>query len=829
MKKHFLALCALVAVAFVAVVSCNKVEPYDDTELKEQISALDQRLQAVEALNQTVADLQAKVDGIYTLQFKVTDANEIQYSLDGGKTWVDTGVVLPVMPEIPEIPEPEECLVASVEDNGDYITFTLSDGSTFDVEKVEVVKFEIVSGKQFFASLETKEIPVVAKGLETAMVAKTPKGWSATYAKGALTVTAPNEEDAEYEEIGWDYVCVNMEFSGSVELWAVGDDNKVYVGSVGVGLGEAATTIAVGDDNNTVTFSFANKSWETTATYYGAAFKEDFDPQTIVDKVLANDLDGILSNEDPETYDFVYEVETTIEALAGRVPVAGEEVIVWALETVYDSNYELAMTKDDFIRVYVAPVDVEFSATPSFCDAALDIKVIGANSFFGLALNADYYDPEYFNIQEYIAPMWGMGAGYTYNTDTYVGNYSEFGQDPIYEMVNTVSQNTKYYVVIVPLKAGKDKTEYTNDDCFFFDFTSSAIVEGGSSTVTFGEPEIGFDNIEVTATTTGLITFHTALTEDDIFENGLDTDAAIIEYLLDPANYYVNITKEAEFEAYQSGNPGEEITFVAIPVDADGKHGTLAKLETAFKEISYSQTITLAIDEDNTVVGVDYIDLKLNITGTPSRYVVYTPYWATETPEEYELNMIGAEEGSYGYSFYAAEDVVDGVLRVGGLTTGEETQILVMAFDADDLPTPVVDYIGTPTLAADAVVAKDAEGWAAVTYGIYGDEDCTTTEIESGYYHDVYVQVSKMENAEKVYIVKQYASSVEGLTAAETVGKLLAASNKAVVEADDWDENGKFVKNFMVDSSSRVFVFWADANGKYYEPVVAYDPTATAE
>lgn len=829
MKKFFSLLCALAAVSFVATVSCSKFEPYDDSEIKEQISALDKRLQAVEALNKTVADLQSQIDGIHTLQFQVSADNEIQYSFDGGQTWTSTGVYLPVMPEIPEIPEPTVCLVSSVVDNGDYITFTLSDGTTFDVEKVEVVKFEILSGKQFFSSLETKSIPVVEKGMGTAMVAKAPKGWTASYSNGSLSVTAPNEEDAVWEEINWEMVCTNIDFSGNIEIWAVGEDNKMYVGSVGVALGECGTDIEVGSDYNTVKFSFADRSWETTPTYYGAAFKDEFDPQTIVNKILAYDTAGILSNEDPETYDFHYEIETTIEALAGRKPVAGEEVIVWALETTYDANYNLNMTKDDFIRVFVSPIEVQFNATPSFCDAALDIKVIGTDSFYGLALEGAYFDPEWFSIQDYISPMWGMATGYTYKSNTYTGSYSSFGQDPAYGMYNNAYQNSKYYVVIVPLTAGKALTEYTNDDCYIYDFTTTAITSGGSSSVTFGEASASFDYIEVAATTNGTLTYYTGLSDDDIALYGLDNDEAIAAYLLDPANYMVSITKESAFTAYQYGNPGENVTFVALPIDADGKYGSLAKLATAFKSIAYSSTVTLSIDQDATVAGVDYVDLKLNITGTPAKYVVYTPYWVSDNPKEYELSMGSASEGDYGYQFFTADDVKDGVLRVGGLTTGKETQILIIAVDEEGLYTPVEEYIGIPSLSPDAVVAKDAANWSAIDYAVYGDEACTTTEIVSRYFTDIYIQLTQAEKASTVYLVKQYISNVEGLDAAGTITNLLGAANKTAISVSDWNEEGKYVKYYSTTEEENVYLFWCDAEGNFYEPVIIKYETVPAE
>ncbi|MBE6227472.1 MAG: hypothetical protein E7120_01175, partial [Bacteroidales bacterium] len=98
MKRHFMkglmALCAGVmtlAAASSLFVSCDK---YDDSELREQISALDKRVQNLETLKSQLEALTQRVDALYTLKFQVGDNNELQYSFDGGKTWISTGVVL---------------------------------------------------------------------------------------------------------------------------------------------------------------------------------------------------------------------------------------------------------------------------------------------------------------------------------------------------------------------------------------------------------------------------------------------------------------------------------------------------------------------------------------------------------------------------------------------------------------------------------------------------------------------------------------------------------------------------------------------------------------
>ena len=154
--KSLMALCAGVMTLCATsslFVSCDK---YDDTELREQINDLDNRLDAVEALKGQLADLVAKVDGLYTLKFQVSDTNELQYSFDGGKTWIGTGIVLVdecdhECPPCQYVPCEHECPEVSLVDNGDTVTIKVGDAE-FTIEKPQEIVFEIRAGKVYFES-----------------------------------------------------------------------------------------------------------------------------------------------------------------------------------------------------------------------------------------------------------------------------------------------------------------------------------------------------------------------------------------------------------------------------------------------------------------------------------------------------------------------------------------------------------------------------------------------------------------------------------------------------------------------------------------------------
>ena len=161
-------------------VSCDK---YDDSELREQINALDKRVQNLESVLKQLEELTARVDALYTLKFQVTTSNELQYSFDGGNTWISTGIVLATQcehecPPCQYVPCEHECPEVSLVDNGDSVTIKVGDAE-FTIEKPEQIVFEIRAGKVYFESEGTMQVAIKSSGIEDITVMSAPKGWYA--------------------------------------------------------------------------------------------------------------------------------------------------------------------------------------------------------------------------------------------------------------------------------------------------------------------------------------------------------------------------------------------------------------------------------------------------------------------------------------------------------------------------------------------------------------------------------------------------------------------------------------------------------------------------
>ena len=116
-------------------------------------------------------------------KMQVAESGELQISIDGGSTWVNTGVS-----------DTDICVFSKVEqdiENG-VVIFTLADGEiTFTVPMTTELTCEFLSGKTYFAYGDTKKLSVIAGGFYNYEISA-PFGWTAVLSGNTVEVTAPD-------------------------------------------------------------------------------------------------------------------------------------------------------------------------------------------------------------------------------------------------------------------------------------------------------------------------------------------------------------------------------------------------------------------------------------------------------------------------------------------------------------------------------------------------------------------------------------------------------------------------------------------------------------
>ncbi len=143
---------------------------------------------------------QAGQDGI-TPQIRINETTkEWEISLDGGTTWVSTGVVA-------QGSDSQTGSAGIQVDNThpDYVIIVLEDGTQLCLSRYDasapVFLIEGVDGVQSFDYQQERSYSVVAENIWEYSIAK-PDGWRVSYADGTLVVTAPDAENTYAEQEG---------------------------------------------------------------------------------------------------------------------------------------------------------------------------------------------------------------------------------------------------------------------------------------------------------------------------------------------------------------------------------------------------------------------------------------------------------------------------------------------------------------------------------------------------------------------------------------------------------------------------------------------------
>ena len=754
MKRHFMkglmALCAGVmtlAAASSLFVSCDK---YDDSELREQISALDKRVQNLESLKTQLEALTQRVDALYTLKFQVGDNNELQYSFDGGKTWISTGVVLAEQcdhecPPCQYVPCDHECPEVSLVDNGDSVTIKVGDAE-FTIQKPEQIVFEIRAGKVYFESEGTQVVAIKSSGIEDITVMAAPKGWWAEInSEGKLEITAPDYESTQgtlnYDT--WEEIPGENAASGYVKVHACGAEGKCMVGKLSVEVSKRPLVVKAYGGNAYFTVA-GTASWPPTF-YYGVSTRESYEAD--VTPLLKGLTEGDYVGDDYDNnWGEEFEVVKPIADLLGEEPQQGVEYVVWAVA----ENYSLPKyTLDEMVYAYYSPLAVnitEVEAEKSAYNVTVNVEVAGAEGYVAVAMPATYCSTEediaYQKEQMAMAMNEGQYYGQLY-TENYTGSALDIAAETTYSMTGNYSPDSEVHVFILPLD-GRAKEDYTAEDVVSASFTTAPLTSGGSINLTakqvteymgkvysyeiwdYVDQLITLDpytelGVEVTpsATADWVAFYYQFLTPEQWADYGAYTED-VVDLLLE--GYGMTPTEIKSWPQYlvEDVNPATTVHFVGFIVDKDGKYGELAHVELTSAELKKADFEWTEPYTTNLIDGVLKNTQTLQFTpkfeggAEPAsyKYVLAQTQYYNQYEGKDDAQM--AEELFFSTSSsvktISAEELANGVLYVEDHTYGYPYYFAIVPIDAEGKPgasAAILEY--DCVFSMDAVVTEGAE------------------------------------------------------------------------------------------------------------------------
>lgn len=813
------------------------------TELESQMAEQIEALQGLAGGTTVVSCTLDEDTGIYTVVFSdgkvievanagegssiigVTEQDGKYYWTIGGELMTDAGEPVPVSvtPGIRVNPETNmwevspdgetwlsteitategASIFAKVEDDEDFVYFTLADGSSLKVAKEKDFICEPLSGKQYFNAGETKTLKLNLSNVEKTTVTK-PEGWKASVSGDVLSITAP-AADNQYAEL-----------EGKVTVLAVSASKEFTMSDVLVEVGNLPHTITIDAAQNvTITieadFSADYENGWTGAYYAGVSKLSEFSPEAIVESLNANDRKQ--AHYEP--------LSTTIAELLGSEP-ENTSYVVWCID-----KYEYGLDPNDMIFETLVNVEVNFEVSDlTFEDAHIEVSVKGADSYYATVISKAEY-----NIQTVLENL-AFGDAYEVLSGNYSGLLSEYGMvsDWMGDMPNEINPGTTYVALAVPVLTGV--SEYTEEDVYVQEIEIPAIAFGGNMTAAVGEVTADYTSVEaeISASEGTYKVFANYISEENLGQYA--DDDAILAFLTSASGIE---SADLPYTYSKTGlTSGAKGYIMAVAVDRAGKAGAITRQAANTDELVFSD-VALTLDVAETGI----MDATISVSGegiVSYRYFNLTPAQSSMYPYggpsgvdlEGIENMLAINE-YYAIKKAEAADITAG-LELTDLTPNTTYHLYIVGVDASGNPTRMAEtdyYVG---IASDKFVAKDSERWTAMAseapkisnIRINDVEVSQMTALPDDYALPVKYTVEAGTQCARYWVAVYNSSMIEGSFNDEITANIISNYRtrelSATGEIDHTTVEGSSTTYPYNKGYSYIYLIWQDAEGYIYE------------
>lgn len=598
-------------------------------------------------------------DTIYTPsvpQFRVAENGETEISIDGGITWVSTGLSAAAI---------SGSIFSDVVLNEDgTVTFYLTNGGDFTVVKAELIEFDQTRGQVYVKNGEVKEIGFsINDAVVDINVMNQPMGWKATVEE----VVADEPEAEVLAAGGKDYV---LKVTGpKAELVKSGVAEKEGVVSIHFNTAAGACKVLKLEVNlaeitvemdktghmfitNTVVDSYLYEDWwgnselvQEFNNYYIAVMNLDDYTEDLASIYNANwgefnvpcaggwvnNFYSNVNDRNPYVYyeegvceKFVFDVtvEELINALDyyGNLSYEGNSFMVLVIPT--DPTNGGTLILDQAIATPFKQLAMNIEAVESECyNVYFDVTLRGGVAYNVLPMSlADveeyltygYESAEayfYEMMMSYLAqPNWST-FGFRINTDVNeekIGIMDLISYTLDYEPYFEITPGTDYILAYFAEEEGKAVEEYTAEDLKYTYFSTADLVKAETPaeyTIEYGEDHSYTRiSVDITVPENTVASYSRFYTEEQLDE----------EYLMDDLLGY-NGFAYTDFEngyTYSAGQTttvaGESMWFYLLIVNENGEY-TLVGQEVKSKEVVLNSA-------EVSIASVDFVDQSATIT-----------------------------------------------------------------------------------------------------------------------------------------------------------------------------------------------------------------------
>lgn len=615
-----------------------------------------------------------KVPVTVTPALKISEDKMWMISVDGGKTWVNTGIEYQetVAGSQPPV-EDETGLVffQDVKQEGGYLILTLADGTAVKVAIVGEASFTASSDTLWFsrAGME-KSVAVEMVNVKAYTITEKPEGWKARMDGEYLYVSSPES-------------FIGSPRQGTVKVLAVFEAVQTpAILSLEV-VHEPMFTLSY--VNGKASVALSSHTGEDFNGYVLAGWKKD---EFSVEKAVAwlnaeaGNLVPFTGSADYALSDIISDYSETESYVIVAVPY---------LPAMQVAQGNLKYTSEDIQHVSVKSVGKAWTFSEVRFDSA-DLRAEMSEPFFGGFFKLE--DWNNYGRDNFLETL-EMNGAEPCTIKEYSGPANGF---PYGDISIDIEPATEYVVWYVAEKASG---AYVAEDFITYTFTTPDVTADPSvaapAFVTRDITTSGF-TADVTPAS-GAYKTYAAITKSAAIP---ETEAELVRYLIHVNKFSkgtsVNTVSSSSF------NSEDEVYLTAVSLTEDGRYGKVVKEKVELKTLTFTDAIGVE------VTGIEYglgdVTLSLNFKGNPE-YITYLAATYTFYDDETLQKLMAL--GQMGDASRKKVSSLNGEIYLDGLTLGAEHTFYAIVTDAEGNASYLYKYEFTPVNNIDYIQSGDAD------------------------------------------------------------------------------------------------------------------------
>lgn len=561
------------------------------------------------------------------------------------------------------------------------------------------------------------------------------------------------------------------ETAGKVAVMAVASNGKSIISEIPVVLGEAPVNISVEGQAVSTTLASGIEVY-----YLGVMANGEYSAESVAELVNGYSARMYMKTQALD--------KVPLAELLGKEPEAGITYMIWAVPL---SENGTKYQPDDIIATVIRTAGtVELKVSDiTFEGATVAATRKGCDIYYTGIVNKAYYSAE--TVIEDLA----FGGG-----NKQLSDYNGPLEGKVLDFLPTIVPGTTYVLWAIPYK--EEEEGYKTEELVSVEIVIPALTYDGTATVNVGTMTSTVTSVNATVTpgTNCYKFYYSYMTEKAL--NKYSTDKEVISYLVESGK---SSKETVDFER-ASLEPGAKGFLVAVALDSKGQLGSLVKVQADSKDISYNASISVDVSVE---AGTLSATLTLTPTGSPVKYrYVHMklsefksyPYWGNEEMVKQALVM------NNGVTEILASALENNQLVIEGIQFNTEYVLYMIAVDAEGNPSATVtkkEYTSKkPTYVR---IERDADLWKASA------PEVTIDKIEKDKFYTVSYTVTPKPACKVFYVFAGPADYLTGMYD-EQIRYVMTNGVK---------RTATYSGSKYTTLPTNINVAWVDEEGRFYE------------